>query len=578
MVGDPTTHPNTESLAAFSLGKLDDNESVALVEHLETCAVCQQTVEETPPDTFLEALHAAGPVSEGTLPRELANHPCFRIVRELGRGGMGIVYLAEHRLMERKVAIKVINKALVENPQAVERFHREIRTAAQLDHPNIVRAYDAEEADDLHMLVMEYVEGLSLADVLQRTGPLPVADACSYVCQAALALQHAFTMGVVHRDLKPHNLMLLPEKRIIKVLDFGLARLASERPQSKELTAENIVMGTPEYLAPEQAADAREADIRADIYSLGCTLYALLVGRPPFRERTALLTVLAHREQEAVPLHDVRSDIPAELSAIVARMIAKEPARRYQTPGEVAGALAPFLNQSQNSPTARTVSPLEDGTAHAVALLQEKQEQPWPRPDRRRWRAVGLTAAATVVGLGLVIGIKQPLWPGQALHYLSDMEEFEVQVIDGPPGVPRFAKKGNLGFGGGEAYHYGRISVNGQASPNGLSMNPYENASGSVKYRLGKTAHAFLALVALDDSAGGAGLPPGVGPIPTPLTFKVLGDGELLWQSQPVNIRGTVQECSVNVTGVDVLELRIDCPGSGANAYAVWLEPRVLLK
>jgi serine/threonine protein kinase len=309
--------------------------------------------------------------------------------------------------MERKIAIKVINKALVENPQAVERFHREIRTAAQLDHPNIVRAFDAEQAGNLHMLVMEYVEGLSLAEMLERSGPLPVAHACHYVWQAALALQHAFEKGMVHRDLKPHNLMLLPAQSVVKVLDFGLARLASERQQGQGLTTENAVIGTPEYVAPEQASDARQADIRADIYSLGCTLYALLIGRPPFRERTAMLTVLAHREQEAVPLHAVRFDVPTALSAVVARMLAKDPARRYQTPGEVAGALAPFLKLSQNSATAGTVSPLQDGAAHAATLPEEKKTQPGPLPDRWRWRAAGLIVAAAVLGLGWVLAIIQ---------------------------------------------------------------------------------------------------------------------------------------------------------------------------
>jgi eukaryotic-like serine/threonine-protein kinase len=145
---------------------------------------------------------------------------------------MGVVYLAEHRLMERQVAIKVINKSLVENPEALERFHREVRAAARLNHENIVRAYDAEQAGDLPLLVMEYVEGLNLAQVLERRGVLLVAESCHYTRQAAIALQHAFEKGMVHRDLKPQNLMLIPETGVVKVLDFGLARLASERQRA----------------------------------------------------------------------------------------------------------------------------------------------------------------------------------------------------------------------------------------------------------------------------------------------------------------------------------------------------------
>jgi hypothetical protein len=168
---------------------------------------------------------------------------------------------------------------------------------------------------------------------------------------------------------------------------------------------------------------------------------------------------------------------------------------------------------------------------------------------------------------------------GHNERYLSEMEEFDVQVAEGPPGVPRFAKNGNLGLGEGDPrYDYGRIKVDGKNSPHGLTMNPNAEAYASVKYRLGKTAHTFLASVALDDSAGGSGLPPGVGAIPTPLTFQVRGDGTLLWQSKPVAILRNVQECNVDVSGVDVLELRVLCPGLGDNAYAVWLEPQVLLK
>src|SRR5262249_55665562 len=157
-------------------------------------------------------------------------------------------------------------------------------------------------------------------------------------------------------------------------------------------------------------------------------------------------------------------------------------------------------------------------------------------------------------------------------QYVSDMEEFDVQVAEGPPGVQRFAKNGNLGLGEGDPrYDYGRIRVNGKNSPHGLSMNPHAQGHASVKYELRKRARTFLASVALDDSAGGSDLPPGVGEIPTPLTFQVLGDGKTLWQSKPVNIARDVQEYKIDVSGVEVLELRVLCPGSGDNAYAVWL-------
>jgi serine/threonine protein kinase len=606
-------HPNREQLAAYGLGKLDDAETAMVVEHLETCEACQKTVGDTPSDTFVHALHAARPAPELALLPELANHPRFRIVRELGRGGMGVVYLAEHRLMERQVAIKVISRALVENREALERFHREVRAAAKLDHENIVGAYDAEQAGDSPILVMEYVEGLNLAQALEHRGALPVAESCHYIRQAALALQHAFEQGMVHRDLKPQNLMLQPDKGVIKILDFGLARLASERQRGKGLTAEKTIMGTPEYIAPEQALDAAQADIRADIYSLGCTLYCLLSGRPPFLEQTGMQTILAHLHKEAAPLHGVNSDVPAELSAVVAQMLRKDPGQRYQTPRAVADALAPFCKPS----VAVAVSTGKELVVSGTTSAEVTGDQPQELSHRRSRWAVILIIFAALFSLGLVmsimhlgqsrrnlsdmeeldaqvaegppgvprfakkgaLGFGQPdLQLGQNQRYLSDMEELDVQVAEGPPGVPRFAKKGALGFGQPDLrYSYGRITVNGKGSPHGLSMNPIAEGCATVKYRLSKKAHKSLASVALDDSAGGSGLPPGVGAIPTPLTFQVFGDGRLLWQSQPVAAARIVQECKVDVSGVDVLELRVLCPGTGDNAYAVWLEPRVLL-
>jgi formylglycine-generating enzyme required for sulfatase activity/serine/threonine protein kinase len=289
------------------------------------------------------------------LPPELANHPKFRIVRELGRGGMGVIYLAQHLIMDRPVALKVISPAVLDNPNAVVRFLSEVRAAGKLDHPNIARAHDADQAGSQHYLVMEYVEGVSLAQLVEKEGPLSVTAACRYVSQAALGLQHAYDQGMVHRDIKPHNLMLTPQGQV-KVLDFGLARMRSERQggialacpgdvggqASGRLTQMDSFMGTPEYISLEQAEDARNADTRSDIYSLGCTLYALLTGRPPFVGATATEIVLAHIEQESTPLHEVRADVPVEVSAVVAKMLAKDPKQRFQTPVEVTRALAPF--------------------------------------------------------------------------------------------------------------------------------------------------------------------------------------------------------------------------------------------
>ncbi|HEV3260242.1 MAG TPA: SUMF1/EgtB/PvdO family nonheme iron enzyme [Gemmataceae bacterium] len=367
---ETVTHPTPEVLSAFGLGKLPEAAAATVARHLDTCPACRQAVEKLPGDYFLGKVQAAKPdrtalpqppatarqaaarsALEGVpppvgppagLPQELANHPRYSILRELGRGGMGVVYEARQTVMNRQVVIKVINKSLLDNPDAVERFRREVEAAARLAHPNIVTAYDAEQAGELHMLVMEFVPGENMAEVLHKKGPLPVAYACHFVRQAALGLQHAFEQGMVHRDIKPQNLMLTPKGQV-KVLDFGLARLRGAGLQAGGLTQTGAFMGTPEYVSPEQATDARAADIRADLYSLGCTLYFLLTGRPPFTADTAVKLVLAHIEKEPTPLRELRPDVPEGLSAVVGRLLAKDPGQRYQTPVELAQALVPFI-------------------------------------------------------------------------------------------------------------------------------------------------------------------------------------------------------------------------------------------
>jgi WD40 repeat protein len=284
------------------------------------------------------------------VPEELAAHPRYRVVRLLGQGGMGAVYLAEHQRMGRAVALKVISPELLSHAGALSRFQQEARAAAQLDHPNIVTAYDADQAGELHFLVLEHVEGQNLADYLAERGPLPVAEACDCARQAALGLQHAHERGMVHRDIKPHNLMRTPAGRV-KVLDFGLARVAAGPALRAEdgtaagpahLTGTGAVVGTADYIAPEQARDAHGADGRADVYGLGCTLYHLLAGRPPFPGGTAAEKLSRHAADEPVPLRQLRPDVPERLAAVVARMMAKRPADRYQTPAEAAAALAPY--------------------------------------------------------------------------------------------------------------------------------------------------------------------------------------------------------------------------------------------
>jgi len=217
--------------------------------------------------------------------------------------------------------LKVMGRQVMERPGVLERFQREIRAVAKLRHPNIVTAYHASRLGENIIFAMEYVPGLDLSRTLKATGPMPVANACYFAHQTALGLQHAHDEGLVHRDIKPGNLMLThrKDKAMIKILDFGLAKLTREEPFDSQLTSEGQAMGTPDYIAPEQIIDAMAADIRSDIYSLGGTLYHLLAGRPPFQAKSIHGVYQAHISQDADLLNFVRPDVPAELAAVVAK-------------------------------------------------------------------------------------------------------------------------------------------------------------------------------------------------------------------------------------------------------------------
>ncbi|HTU16784.1 MAG TPA: protein kinase, partial [Gemmataceae bacterium] len=278
----------------------------------------------------------------------------YRLLDDLGRGGMGRVYKALHTIMGRVVAIKVISPELVSDPVAVEWFRREVRACTQLNHPNIVMAYDANEAEGLHFLVMEYVHGVTLDALVKRHGPLPITHACALMRQAALGLQHAHDKGMVHRDIKPGNLLIphpegdQPSERLtggtpvplVKILDFGLARLQGKsKGDTIALRGETGVLGTPDYIAPEQSRDIHAADIRSDLYSLGCAFYFTLAGRVPFPCENAMEKLVKHLMEQPEPLEKVRPDVPPAVAALVRRLMAKEPAERYQTPAELSREL-----------------------------------------------------------------------------------------------------------------------------------------------------------------------------------------------------------------------------------------------
>ncbi|MEO8495264.1 MAG: protein kinase [Planctomycetota bacterium] len=367
MRDENTTHPTDEQLADFLAGRLPRADQTLVESHVAECLTCCEILRSHPDDTLLHRMRLAdtsfvlddtqtglalttGVAREPSsdLPPQLVDHPRYRIVRQLGAGGMGVVYEAEHRMMERPVALKVISRQLVNNPEAIDRFRREVKAAARLSHRNIVTAHDAEQAGDLHFLVMEFVAGTSLSELVRQHGRLSVLHACNFVMQAAQGLQHASEHGMVHRDIKPQNLMRTP-KGTIKILDFGLARMASEINTAR-LTRAGTALGTIDYIAPEQVEDSRHVDIRADIYSLGCTLYYLLAGHVPFPNGSPVDKIVARLKQTPRSLADVRDDIPPEVVHIVERMMAKDRAARFQTPLEVVDALRPF---SRPTPSGR---------------------------------------------------------------------------------------------------------------------------------------------------------------------------------------------------------------------------------
>ncbi len=419
MNGINLEHPPLDRLAAFGLGKLTDAEFAQIEAHIACCVACCERLRHLPTDKLVQLVRGAedrslteeslSALSDETsapraIPEVLAAHPRYDVEGPVGAGGMGDVFKARHRLMQRAVALKVISTRRMHRATAVERFQREVRAAAQLSHPNIVTAFDAEQAGSTHFLVMEFIEGTSLDRLVAERGPLAVDRACDYIEQAALGLQHAYEHGMVHRDIKPQNLMLTPKGQV-KILDFGLARFLSESDPlvqplapvtlAAELTGEELfmapvmaepvegdsaptcfetpapdamnqgkegrpllgndepltrlgaIMGSPDYVAPEQILDAHTADIRADIYSLGCTLYFLLAGHPPF-SGSVHDKLRAHERKQPRPLIQLRRDVPTGLAAVLDRMLAKDPAQRYQTPAEAADALRTFAASPVN--------------------------------------------------------------------------------------------------------------------------------------------------------------------------------------------------------------------------------------
>ncbi|MEE2825413.1 MAG: serine/threonine-protein kinase, partial [Planctomycetota bacterium] len=276
----------------------------------------------------------------------------YKLLRHLGTGGMSTVYLAENKISGQKRAIKVLPRKKVSNKSFLERFYREARAAAALNHPNIVRVYDISAQDDTHYMVMEYVEGIDLYAQVKGEGPLPLQDALQYIKQAANGLQHAHERNLIHRDIKPANL-LLSENGQVKILDLGLALLAAEDEESLTVMHNERVMGTADYLSPEQAVNSHEVDHRTDIYSLGCTLYFLLTGQPPFPKGTLAQRIAMHQTQKPQAIIEIREDCPEPVAEFCQQMMQKKPEDRLSGAACVVSEIENYFDRGEFRQTSR---------------------------------------------------------------------------------------------------------------------------------------------------------------------------------------------------------------------------------
>jgi serine/threonine protein kinase len=413
----------------------------------------------------------------------------YVLLERLGEGATGQVFKARHQKMKRLAALKIIRRELLANAEAVERFYREVHATSRLHHPNIVEAYDAGPTGATHFLAMQYVEGTDLARRVAKEGPLAPAQACAYITQVAHGLQHAFECGLVHRDIKPSNLIVTTREDQVKILDLGLVqvnRAACDGRAAGALTENGSFIGTVDFIAPEQAENPRAVDIRADIYSLGCTLYYLLGGRPPLPEGTLFQKLLKLQQAEPTPIEALRPEVSAPLAAVVRTMMAKCAEDRYQTPAEAAEALAALAatesairggqreaisaalpRHDRSGPPPKTVEALADET-----LVADSIERPPRAGLKKRWLwvsgASGLIAAVLVVGslwlakrpvheIDSAVGPRAPTQPATRpdpeLTRPSPFEQWLASVKEVPPdaqakAVIRKLQELNPGFDG----------------------------------------------------------------------------------------------------------------------------------
>ena len=372
------TCPTLAELACFALGNLPHARMAAVERHLSQCAPCRDllALSSETNDDLMDALRrpaehepfdqdserqlvervygAVAPVrgepgqtGGGVGPGSTIG--AYRLIEAIGQGGYGVVYRAHDTASQQPVAVKLLLGVASARPRALTRFRRELEILQALQHENVVTAVEGGEYRGLPYLTMEWIDGLSLAAAVRRSGALSVPAACDIARQVAEGLQYTHERGIVHRDLKPSNLMLT-RAGLVRILDFGLALLKQDDPAGRRLTSSGHILGAADYVAPEQIDDSRRVDQRADLYSLGCVLYVLLAGHPPFgggRHRSTIAKLFAHRCEPAAPLEQVAPHVRPDAAALVGELLAKSPADRPGTAAEVAGRLRPWSDRSE---------------------------------------------------------------------------------------------------------------------------------------------------------------------------------------------------------------------------------------
>lgn len=386
----------------------------------------------------------------------------YKLLERIGVGGMGQVFLCEHMFMKRRVAVKVLPPAKADQPAALGRFYREARAAGSISHTNIVRTHDIDQDGNLHFIVMEYVDGSNLLDVVKKFGKMDIGRAVSYAKQVALGLDYAFRNGIIHRDIKPGNI-LINRRGKAQILDMGLARFFND--QNDNLTVkydDKIVLGTADYVAPEQVANSHSVDSRADIYALGATLYFLLAGHPPFPSGTVSQKLLWHRTKDPTPIKQIRPEVSDELAACVTRMMAKDPKNRFQTAAEVAAELEKFLPVTIPLP-AKAEMPVLSPAAAAGNVEEEAEEETVPM-------AVASTPEPAVALTGAAANTK-----------FSSATATSARTAEPPPYTTNGSSVVDLRTQPASSWHRGNpfansIGVNGNPFSNQPQKSPWESA------------------------------------------------------------------------------------------------------